>query len=158
MTPRIFEIIPSVIVVELQPAADRFTIFNDPARPYLSYFTGVDTHRAYLPDGNWQLIGRLSEVTEEQAAGLVYKHEWSDGYRMYKDYEDKLPKDFYHNRITAVESLHSAIKAAGLFMENPYGETIPMAFEEDCLERQLWRKAQQRTICPERTVLLRKVK
>lgn len=180
MTPRIFELpIPGVIVVELPPAADNPRVFDEeftgkhvvPVDKQALLFDirysgsdGSETDFINLPPGNWQLIGRLSEATEEQATGLVYKHEWSDGYYLYKDYEDKLPKDFYHNRITALESLHSAIKAAGLFTENPYGKELHDAYKPK-FEHQIkgsrhekWHEAQQRTICPERTVVLSKIR
>ena len=64
--------------------ADRFKMFTDIARPYLSYFIGVETYRHYVPDGAI-LIGLTSEITEEQLScvfdEVVAIESWDD----YKD-------------------------------------------------------------------------
>ena len=55
--------------------------------PGLDYY---DYHRGgiKLPQGNWQLIGKLSEVSEEVAKGLVDEHvsEWFTDKFYYKNY------------------------------------------------------------------------
>jgi len=71
-----------------------------------------------LPDGHWNYLGLASEISEEIAAGLVGKHTWSDGVFIYRDYENKLKRDFVTNDITAVQSLASWIRAAGMEVDS----------------------------------------
>ena len=70
MTKLISILSGKAIIVELPERANPLKLFND-ERPYLSFFVSAETPRLYLPPGNWRIIGMLSEVTEEQAAGMV---------------------------------------------------------------------------------------
>lgn len=65
-----------------------------------------------LPPGNWRIIGMLSEVTEEQAKGIVDDVSFKYPYlfkRKFEDYSCESEND--HD--TALESLESAILAEG---------------------------------------------
>lgn len=72
-----------------------------------------------LLPGNWRIIGMLSEVTEEQVAGIVAKHYSSLGYDDYLHDVDFSVLD------TALESLESAILTEGRYFENPHGAKRP---------------------------------
>lgn len=81
----------------------------------------------YLPDGNWRIIGMLSEVTEEQAAELVETHGLDMS--VFKHYGDR--NDFCE---TALESLDSAIVSAGYHLDfNPYGNESRVLSRDRCL-------------------------
>ena len=49
---------------------------------------GITVETNLLPQGNWQLIGKLSEVSEEVAKGVVDEHvsEWFTDKFYYKNY------------------------------------------------------------------------
>ena len=56
---------------------------------WLQLYTGGTVAKTkQLPQGNWQLIGKLSEVSEEVAKGLVDEHvsEWFTDKFYYKNY------------------------------------------------------------------------
>lgn len=69
-----------------------------------------------VPSGNWQLMGKLSEVTEGQAEGIVETFDVGDGIPGYENY---IETDRYTN--TAKESLQSLIEA-NVPLRNKYGE------------------------------------
>ena len=62
-----------------------------------------------IPYGNWQLIGSLDSITEEQAAKAVEKLT----FHYFKNYEIK---EQFHEVVfdTALESLQSLIKSVGI--------------------------------------------
>ena len=64
-----------------------------------------------LPQGNWQLIGKLSEVSEEVAKGLVDAHvsEWFTDKFYYKNYIEE--SKIFDN---AIESLNSIATQLGM--------------------------------------------
>ena len=61
-----------------------------------------------LPQGNWQLIGKLSEVSEEVAKGLVERCDCEGPCIDYKDYSKHWSCD------TAIESLTSIATHLGM--------------------------------------------
>jgi hypothetical protein len=67
------------------------------------------THPDYrlLPDGNWQLIGKLSELTEEKAKGLVDYGSYLGTYKNYKTNDNHKSNQLG----SSLESFHSAIEA-----------------------------------------------
>ena len=70
---------------------------------------GITVETNLLPQGNWQLIGKLSEVSEEVAKGLV------DGKSAFRCYH--LPKTKLLYR-TAIESLTSIATNLGMELTN----------------------------------------
>lgn len=85
---------------------------------------GYDYQAVKIPEGNWRIIGMLSEVTEEQIIPLV---DWEsnpedigDEWR-YRDYQVQ-DEDYKYSHHTALESLESAIIAEGYYLDvNPLG-------------------------------------
>lgn len=92
----------------------------------LYYYTGVSPNHCgeefKLPPGNWTLLGFAQDLTEEQWKQVVpcelmggiggVGMQW-----LYPDYEKSNCDGFE----LATPSGHSAVKAAGLFIENPLG-------------------------------------
>ena len=83
--------------------------------------------------GNWQLIGRLPDITEEQAKLIL--------------------PDYHTERLYATESIYDLLKANEVYFENPYRDPglIPSA------ELNVYRKAQQNVFDINRTYLYIKV-
>lgn len=69
-----------------------------------------------LPDGEWKLIGKLPEVTEEQYHELVHFFIYEDEIAKENIYRDYSELGFYD---TAKESFFSALTASGIFFKNP---------------------------------------
>lgn len=65
-----------------------------------------------LPSGNWQILGKLSEITEEQAGGIVDLG-WYE--TRYNYIEMLFVADF-----TDLESFHSLMTREGIHIDNPY--------------------------------------
>lgn len=83
------------------------TIAQGVMPPQLQYnFGALRFGREYieLPSGSWQILGRLDEITEEQAKGIVQSHTVY-GSELYRNYETN------GFSVTAIESLHSTLKA-----------------------------------------------
>lgn len=109
-----------------------------------------------LLPGNWRIIGMLSEVTEEQVAGIVAKHYSSLGYDDYLHDVDFSVLD------TALESLDSAILAEGYAWNNPVPkpdcDCITEYDREGC-DQECWKhiNTQSRVLCRSRCLLLGRV-
>lgn len=148
-----------VILVEFSEVVDNLQIFNDIGRPYLSYYTKpVNTHRAYLPDGDYVVLGYLSDLTEEQFAECVGEPHFVQIFSkrmgpLYTDYTNQ-----GRSMVSAKCSWDTLLESENVYIENPYVEKpepcgctgpcgIPCAFNE-------WQEAQSRTIDPKRTVVL----
>ena len=87
------------------------------------YYTDQEYNDKYqdLPIGNWQILGRSDELTEDQAAWIVAIHEetsyWdSIDQQMYVNYH-KDAHHWYSSFSLAVMSLSSLTKSLGL--DNP---------------------------------------
>lgn len=79
-----------------------------PNREYMAKYDPTKEHDDWAKkldvDGDWKHLGAVSDVAEEQAAGLVDAYD--DGYFYYPDgYKDTCD--------TALESLHSLLEANG---------------------------------------------
>ncbi len=68
-----------------------------------------------LPPGNWTLLGRAADLTEDQWKLVV--PQYKAVITSYLDYTTGHPDTLVE---TAIEAGHSAVKAAGLFVSNPY--------------------------------------
>lgn len=149
------ELIPIIsgrcLVVELPPDAELISPVNGHDRTW-SYWSETEKYGTFeAPPGKWHIIGRLSEVTEEQASNIVQSFKFKGGY-LYNNY-------ITGNRDTtdtALESLESAILAAGWYFDNPYKnepvlKKLPSEIDEH-IER--FAKAQSRVLDRSRCLLL----
>lgn len=68
-----------------------------------------------LPEGNWTVLGFAQDLTEDQWKQVV--PQYKAAITGYLDYTTGRPDTLVE---TATESGHSAVKKAGLFVENPY--------------------------------------
>lgn len=111
-----------------------------------------------FPPGNWQVIGMLSEVTEKTLSTVLDSTELKEGRRLYNIHDEPYP-----NRLTdsALESLESAIKAEGYYLdENPYGEEpirLPEGHNSHGTYESMWNQyseAQTRVLSSGRCLLL----
>lgn len=137
---------------------------------------GMDeTEWVALPPGNWQIVGMLPEVTEEQIIPLVergsepvycYEQEYPEYVGdewWYRDYQAKDDSDYKYSHYTALESLESAIMAEGYTFSNPLGKVKDFKkkytghdmFFADYMQK--WYESQSRVLCRERTLILRRV-
>lgn len=153
-------------VVELPEGATNHHIHKKKVGSRLRYTlsNGINTS-IELPQGNWRIIGMLSEVTEEQAAVLVQKriHPWDHKLWTYRDYtrEHKFPRDAVVLH-TALQSLESAILAEGYTFKNKYGDVRPriddyssvFQYRNDAID---YDYEEERVLCRERCLLLRRV-
>ncbi len=60
------------LFVKLPEGAKRVFPFCDRVNPYLSYFIGNSPRRESTPQGKYIPLGFTDDITEEQAAGIVY--------------------------------------------------------------------------------------
>lgn len=87
-------------------------------------FTDITIYKYNIPPGNWQLLGKLNEITEDVANELV------DNPNENGDYCDYVydPDESYWQTETAKESLLSLVEA-NVKMKNKYGNEPPSASE-----------------------------
>ncbi|WP_257657692.1 hypothetical protein [Parapedobacter lycopersici] len=108
-----------------------------------------------LPTGYWRIVGMLSEVAEEQAAGLVDSKETEGAW----PFADVFTMDYIsgsYTLSTALESLESAIQVAGWYFENPV-KIHTWASENADDYRKQWEEGKKRVLSRERCVILQKV-
>lgn len=79
---------------------------------------GIIVETNILPQGNWQLIGKLSEVSEEVANGLVdklgsFKTKY-EKHSFYRNYMRGVPQPVDMTFTTAIESLTSIATHLGM--------------------------------------------
>lgn len=76
---------------------------------YLSYDGATNTaYKEFLPDGSWQLIGRLPDITEEQSSKVVPTM--------------PIQKGKTKRYIAAKEAMHSLLQANEVYFENRLSE------------------------------------
>lgn len=135
---------------------------------YLVYsqHSGHIITRDLLPDGNWQLIGKLTELTEEQAQTIVFRSRIGK----YKDYKPTtVSKEtdpiglinalLEMSKDTALQSFHSAIEAEGYYVENPIPKPTPCGCMGPCglvCPSEMWQDAQSKTL-PANTLIFKRV-
>lgn len=110
-------------------------------------------------DGNWHVIGMLSEVTEKTLSTVLDSAELKEGRRLYNIHDEPYP-----NRLTdsALESLESAILAEGYCIDsNPYGFPTETEYEgkvwrDEVIEADIkaYNEAQSRVLDRSRCLLL----
>lgn len=147
----------TVLVVELPEGAYYPNICQLPPSIGVNYFlyeNGVNTpykESLDIPKGNWQLIGRMPDITEEQAHSIVDKefNEMTDEW-FYRNYS----QDYDYN-YTVGESLYSLLQANEVYFENR------KPWEKDVLQRNidnmLDKESQSKVFDKERTFLFIKV-
>lgn len=135
----------TMLFVDVPDDADRFKVFNDLDKPYLSYFVGVETYREYLPKGNWKLLGKSTELTEEQLNEIMPAISTAqlDGVWYSSDGER-----FIHE--TALESYNSLKESLGVVDVNFIGEepknkdcTCSDCKQDNEVYQEEWNEAQQ---------------
>ena len=109
-----------------------------------------------LPPGTWEIVGLLPEVSESEAAGMVEHKIRGQERGLYRNY---LYHDIQARHImkeTALESLESAIVAAGYHLDvNPYQILKTMNGENITDEGQAaFDEAQPRVLARSRCLLL----
>lgn len=119
----------TVLAVEVEEGVKAF----DYSRAGVSFLKG-DGSNLFI-SGKWQLLGRLPELTEQ-----IF-------YNIMEGDPDILPFTSWR------EDFEKLLQANEVYFENKYRETIPYGFEEDAMERQLWRTAQFKVWDKERTYL-----
>lgn len=73
-----------------------------------------------LPSGNWQILGRLNETTDDQAKGIVefrfgnQSEMLEPGYINYNPSRNGWGEKYIQNFDTALESFHSLMQANGV--------------------------------------------
>lgn len=102
-------------------------------------------------EGNWQLLGRMPEITEEQSSKVVPTM--------------PIQKGKTKRYITAKEAVHSLLQANEVYFENEYGKEKPtqIAYIGNVLEveaksalvlhKMKWQEAQSKVWDKERTFL-----
>lgn len=103
---------------------------------------------------NSLLIGRLKDLTEEQASEIVDKS-WDSGIKTTTRYPNYETNDwsYYGSFGNSLTSLHSLIKSNGWYLENPRQSTKPtddLSFydSQDDMEKCItdWQQAESRTL------------
>lgn len=120
-----FEILDGkALVVELQEGVSKVDYVY---KNKMTHLIEEDGESSFLSiNGEWHVIGRLSELTEDQAASMVASY----GVAGFHNY--KISPQFAGCLIkSAKESLESAIQAEGWYFENPYGEEEPTIDDPD---------------------------
>lgn len=119
---------------------------------------GFSYKRCELPPGNWQIVGMLPEVTEEQAGMLVEKVMNGQHHQNY-NYKSVIERWVK----TALESLESAILVEGYYLDkNPYADNLRDAVDKapsrdyasKLEEVNIFRQAQTRVLDRSRCLLL----
>lgn len=144
----------TLLVVEPPEEAINIYIHQD----FIHYET-FGLHKFRLPDGSWQLLGKLLEITEEQAEDIVDSPLIEPPFRPFGSTltypSSKVWCDYtkggcwWAEITTALDSLHTLLQANEIYFENP----IPPFIER--LED--FKEAQSKVWDKERTFLFIKV-
>lgn len=145
----------ALLAVKVAPDATNFRIANgfpDPPKGDLAYDTKLNvwqTGDAILPEGNWKLLGKATEIPEEVWQGIVGTVKPHAAIRTYYlSYANKAP--FYK---TATEAAMSFLEANEVYSVNPYGFPgceCPSNANKDVTDKcesdnARWSKAQENT-------------
>ena len=147
--------IPNVLLVVLPEGVKDYDkdVFIIKSGPYVRLWNQFGKDELIdLPAGNWQIVGRLSEVTEADAQELVDK---VMGDQHFQNYSYKSVAERWVK--TAIESLESAILAENYYLDsNPYQILKTMNGEGITESGQVaYEEAQSRVLSRERTLILR---
>lgn len=96
-----------------------------------------------IPYGNWQLIGSLDSITEEQAAMVVEEKIVIENAFKKPRYMDYVNRPLY-SFDTAIESLQSLIKSAGIDLVNPLGVKPDKEHFGMCYTLKQWESVQSK--------------
>lgn len=116
----------SLIAIQVPKNAERFKIFNDIGRPYVSYFIGVDTFRLYI-DYQSEIIGLVQtpELTFDFDAFEFVDNKDIDDIMMldititkFKDYH-KGNYPFFTSNDSFRSRIEKAVLDAGMYLVNP---------------------------------------
>ena len=117
-----------------------------------------------VPDGEWKLINRLPEVTEDQAFEIVDHYEVSHNLVLtvtyaFKDYVNGIECDYLDEYLfdNPTESLDSLLESNGSHFESPVGDE-PDYGTADTSQIQNWFKAQEQVWDRNRMYIFKQVK
>lgn len=157
--------LPEILLAVLPEEAKEYHIAQDYQGSYLCWDDGTtDFERQQFgdhgqfklcdnPRSNWRIVSTLTDLTEEQAQGLVKKVISGQHYQNYnyKSVAERWVK-------TALESFHSAIRADKWHIgTNPLGtfeDFDKQVFNHSKERLHEWNTAQSRTLNPELTLIL----
>lgn len=143
----------TLLVVELPEGSKNVRVNN--ARGIFGYTDKINIVRwEALEFGNLQLIGRLPDITEEQAVKTVDESIHSGLYAHYV--KEVNPPNVYRYR-SSRDSLHTLLQANEIYFDNPLGETIGKAREDNWILKHEWQETQSKVWDKERTYLFIKV-
>lgn len=112
----------TVLVVEIPEGAYYPNICQLPPIIGVNYFlyeNGVNTpykEPLDIPKGNWQLLGRMPDTTEDQA-GKIVDEDNDYGITLYQNYTTTSMR-YFDEQISAIESLYSLLQANEVCFEN----------------------------------------
>lgn len=109
--------------------------FNDYLKIDSTKSWAVEGNRTYLPKGNWQLLGKLTELTEDRAHDIVDKVHHYDRFEHIKEIktnflhepivtlvEESSHKDVYTHSTICIDELNSLLQSNDIWFENILGE------------------------------------
>lgn len=150
-----------VLVCELPEGIDDIDndVFVNNFGNHIRYWDKGKDYLIDLPDGNWQLLGRLPDITEYKADQVVVK---SNHTGLYAHYVKYIPVNTYCYKESA-DSLYSLLRSNDIYFDNPFGKEpdsrnefyrdalgITSNYWSDLLE---WQEAQSKVWDKERTYL-----
>lgn len=147
----------TLLVIEVSEVTRNVVLFTNE----IGYYADGKNKYTKLPQGNWQLLGRLPDITENEWKVVV--DDYDNGYFYYPDgYKDTCD--------TATESGLSLLQANEVYFDNPFGDEPKITsgeyddngfgdIDKYQFKRDLksWQEAQSKVWDKERTYLFIKV-
>lgn len=112
------------------------------------------THIEPVPSGTWQLLGKVGEITEEQAATIADIDGQEEGLCIwYRNYNRTGLAFLVKSFPSASKSFHSLLNKERIYLVNPYGEKPQKTDvymkdgggERYSMDLEEWRDAEERT-------------
>lgn len=167
----------TLLVVEMPEGYEDVRVYNEewigremvPVKDQaIIYECNNDTEFVNLPEGDWQLLGRMTDMTEEQVETIVDKSDRHTDCRLFIDYTANSTR-YAYLLDSATKSLYSLLQSNEVYFENKYGKEKPtqIAYIGNVLEMEAksalmlhqmkWQNAQSKVWDKERTFLFIKV-
>lgn len=127
--------IAEIFVVEVPVGSRNISINN--ARGMFKYTDKINIVRwESLPFGNWGIIGKMNDLTEDQAAEIV---EYSGKHKMFKDYKsNKKHKVNVYSLNWAINSFDRLLEVNGIIFKNPNYDPELTTESGAGIESKLW--------------------
>lgn len=161
----------TLLVVEMPRGVKNVRVNN--ARGIFGYTDKINIVRwEALEFGNWQLLGRLPDITEEGiskvADSITFEDEEFGNYTKYRNYAAKTisPHGKLFEPISAIDAFYTLLQASEVYFENTLGKLHPthpaytgqgITVEEWLEKCKKWQEAQSKVWDKERTYLFIKV-